>query len=288
MSSGDFVIILREVNMHPDSMLETITSKFMPTSIIHVTTKDSLNYVKNNKPLFDSKYLVVIDSVSLFKETLSVINYENMFVVLHVETNPSLEEAIFLCREKDIPYKVFDNEFTRDHAHGLILAVAKQEVSKDVRNAILRNTGLNPGRIITAVNVCSKAGFSVKNVGKYVDKWMFSDTHTIIRILAGSAVTKVSKMKALHYLHSYRHMYKYIRKSLVKEIDGVIFIYEAKIRGDMNDLNILDFMDKNRISHSKVSFALELFQEVSLPTMVAMREFVKKSQLLDLIVELTR
>ena len=282
----EFVLLLQEVNYHPNSYLEKLDSKFESPSIIRVTKKEELRKV-TKPPLFDEKYLVLFDELKLFQENRAYLSLKLMFPVLHVESKSALDDAVFYMKEYNIPYKIFCNVFTEEEAKSLIYSQASQDVSESVCKAIIRQVGLNPLRIITAVGVCEQMGYSVSTVEKYIDKWMYPDIRKLIECLLGVPSNGRAVQYSMRYLHLNRHWYRFVRKNIVDELDSVLDVYKDKLNGDLYNENMYNYLEEKRVTRARVMFALKLFDRVSISTVFALREFVKNSNLVDIVLRLS-
>lgn len=282
---NNYVLILYEVKFHPKSLLPKLTGSVETTSIVHVNNKTQFRQY-NKRPLFDEKYLVLFDDVNTFKKSKESLSFKTMFPVVSVDSKTAVDDLKFICRNADIPYKVCYNEFTREHAYTLISEQATQKVSDAVAKAIIRQVGLNPMRIITAIAVCEQVGYSASNVEKYVDKWTYPDIRKIIECLLGVPPSATAKRNAYLYLHANRHWFKHVRKRISTELEAMLSIYQAKIAGQLADSNMLDYMEENRVPRARIAYTLKMFDKVSIVELLSLNEFIKSASILEVALRL--
>ena len=285
MGSDLHVLLLQEVRYHPESYLTRLTSMFEVTSIVNIRRKEELRKL-NSKPLFNKKYLVLFDDLEVFESNKSLLSYTFMVPVVHVEHKSQLEDAKFICNGSDIPFKVYVNEFTRPQAMRFMQSQAKSELSDAVCKAIIRQTGLSPLRILVAIAVLEQVGYSESNVQKYVDKWVYPDIRSLIMCLLGYPITKKAYQRLLAYLHTNRHWYRYIKKNILDELDSVLTVYRDKIEGKIEDQMLFEYVETTRISRARVTYALRLFNSVSIVSVFALREFIKSASLMEVVLRL--
>lgn len=284
--TSEFVLLLREVAYHPKSYMTKLASQFEISSVVRITKKDGLRAYAA-PPLFDEKYLVIFEDLHLFKDAYSQINFKTMFPVLLIEGKDALEDAKFLMTEKKIPYKVYYNEFTRDMAYELVRDNASEEVSENFCKAVVRQVGLNPLRIITAVGVCSQVGYTTAALEKYVDKWVYLDVRRLIECLLGVAESNAAYRHAMLYLYHNRHWYKSVKKRVIDELDEILDLYKAKLAGELRGSNVLNYVETHGITRSRVVYASKLFERVSIATIVALREFVNTASLIEVVLKIS-
>lgn len=286
MASGkDFVLILREVAYHPISFLLKLGEKFESISILHITGKDELKRYQK-PPLFNSKYLVVFEDLKTFESNYELIKFSTMFVVLHLDTGAKFDEAVFVCQEKQIPFKVYFNAFTKEMAYRLIRDNATEQVSDSFCKTVVRQVGLNPLRILTAVGVCEQMGYSESVITKYVDRWMYLDIRKLIECLLGIPPSKAAMRSSLAYLHLNRHWYRFVAENILDELNVVLRVYKDKLAGLIPSQLVLSYAEEHRITRSRILYALQLFDRVSITSILALNEFIKKSSLLEVVLHL--
>lgn len=281
----DFVLLLQEVPYHPRSYLEKLNSQFEVTSIVHVHGKEELRkYTK--PPLFDDRYLILFDDLRVFSDNKAFLSFSTMFPVIHLETATQLEDAEFLCKEANVPYKIFRNYFNREDAYALIQETASQPVSESLCKAIVRQVGLNPLRIVTAVGVCEQLGYKVSVVERYVDKWVYPDIRKLIECLLGVPRSNSALRNALTYLHINRYWYRYVRKTLLDELDTILQVYKDKLAGRIGSDQLFSYIEEMHITRARVMFSLRLYERVGISGVFALREFIKYAKLMDVVLRL--
>lgn len=274
------MLLLHEVSYHPNSYIKKLSSSFEATSVVRVRGKDDLRKY-SRAPLFDPKYLVIFEDLKLFTENKSFLNFSIMLPVLHLESKVQLGDAEFVCKEFDIPYKVYSNEFSRDDAYALIQSEASQPVSDSVCKAIVRQVGLSPLRILTAVGVCEQLGFKVSVVEHYIDKWVYPDFRRLIECLLGVPRNKSSVRRSLMYLHVNRYWFRQVRKRILEELEYILEVYKDKLLGKLGQDQLFSYIEEKQTTRSRAIFALGLFEKVSLSTVFALREFIKSADILE-------
>lgn len=284
-SSKGFVLLLQEVAYHTRSYLTKLYRKFEITSVVHIHGKEELK--KYNKgPIFDDRYLVIFENAKIFESNKAYLSFDIMFPVVHVETVSQLEDAEFICKELNISYKIFRNLFTRDDAFKLIQSHAGENVSDDFCKAVVKQVGLSPLRIITALGVCDQLGYTTKIIEKYVDRWVYPDTRKLVECLLGVPCSVSAVRSSLLYLQINRHWYRYVQKILLDELDTILQVYKDKLTGNLCSDSIFVYIESQHITRARVMFALRLFEKVSISTVFALREFIKTASLMEVALRL--
>lgn len=283
--SGDFILILQEVRYHPNSLLLKITSAFETPSVVSVSRKDLLKQYQK-PPLFDPRYLMLFDDVKVFEDNIPYINFDSMAVVVLVSGKTQADEVRFLCQEKNLPCRVACNEFTRSQALLFVAEKSSVEVSESFCKTVLRYTGLNPLRIMTAISVCEQMGYKASVIEKYVDKWMYPDTRKLIECLLHVPRNTSALRSAYSYLHLNRFYPNYIKRILLDELDVVLVCYRDKIGGRLSSESLLSYLEEKKYTRSRVMFALDLFDRVSIASVIALREFIKNADYMEIALHL--
>lgn len=281
-----FVLLLQEVQFHPASYITRLDKRFELPSILHITRKEELR-IYSKAPLFDDKYLVIFDSLRVMQDNKAYISFKYMFPVLRVETTSQLSDAKFYCQEEGIPFKIFQNEFTKANAMTMIQAQASEPVTDSVMKAIIRQVGLSPMRIITAIAVCEQMGYTVSVVERYVDKWIYPDLRKLIECLLGVPRSASAVRNAIQYLYINRHWYRYVKRSLLDELDFVLEVYKGKIEGELFEENLHSYSDEHHVTIARVMFSLKLFERVSITSVLVLREFIKNASLMEVVLRLS-
>lgn len=285
MNTG-FVLLLQEVQFHPRSYITKLDRRFELPSILHITRKEELR-TYNRAPLFDDRYLVIFESLRVLKDNKPYIVFQYMFPILRVESASQLEDAKYYCREENVPFRIYCNAFTKEDATAMIQEQATEPVSDSVIKAIIRQVGLSPMRIITAVAVCEQMGYNVSVVERYVDKWIYPDLRKLIECLLGVPRSASAVRNAIQYLHLNRHWYRYIKQSLLDELNFVLEVYRGKIEGELFEENVYGYADEHHVTIARVMFSLKLFERVSITSVFALREFIKNASLMEVVLRLS-
>lgn len=275
-----FVLVLYEVPYHPNSYIKKMVSKFEVTSVLNITRKDELRRYQK-PPLFDEKYLVIFEDSSVFLANKSYINFSTMFPVIKSETRVQYDDACFACKEHDIPYKTLWLNFTKEDAMRFIAENVSQSVSDEFCKTVIRQVGLSPMRIISALGVCEQVGYTREKVLKYVDKYVYLDIRRLIECLLGVPKSKAAVTSARVYLHTNRHWYHYVSRNLLDEIDTILSIYRDKLQGELSPQSMLSYLEEKHVSRRSVTFALSLFNRVSIVSLYSLREFIKTASLME-------
>lgn len=285
MEDSGFVLLLHEVSFHPNSYLNRLSSKFEVASVVRVHRKEELRKYRK-PPLFDDKYLLIFDDLKVFEDNKAYIYFETMFPVLHLETKSQVEDAEFMLKESKLPYKIFHNGFEKEDAYRMIQERSSEPVSDNFCKTLVRQVGLSPLRIMTALDVCEQLGYKVSVIERYVDKWIYPDTRKLIECLLGVPRNASAVSNALMYLQLNRYWYRYVQKTLLSELDIVLQIFKDKLAGRLSSENIFEYIEEEHITRARVMFGLRLFEKVSITTVFALREFLKSASLLEVILRL--
>lgn len=285
MESSKFVLLLWEVQYHPNSYVAKLCGHVETPSVLRITRKEELRKYKV-PPLFDRRYLVLFESLRCFEDNSAYLDFKIMFPILQVETKGQLDDAIFFFQEKNIPYQFYHNDFTKEDARLFVRQLAKSDVSDTFCKAVVSHVGCNPIRITAAVNTCDQLGYSVRVLHRYVDKWVYLDRRKLIDSLLGVAKSRATVKTAYFYLQMNRNWYKSVVKSLVGDLDLILQIYQDRISGDLRDSNLFDYIETNKVTRSQVIHALSLFDKVSITKVILLREFLKQASIMDVVLML--
>lgn len=287
MSKIDYVLILREVALHPHSTLLSLEKSFEKPSIVHVVSKDGLRAYQK-PPVYDEKYLAIFDSIKVFESNISFINFNVMFPVVLCTTGSMVEDAKAVCQQKALPFRVFVNEFSKENAYELVRNLASEEVPKAFCEALVKRVGLSPQRIISAIMVCDQVGYNTSNISKYIDKYIYIDVFDVIESLLGICRSKAQMKRAALYLHMNRLWYKrYTQGILVKEVSSLIKIYRDLIDGTLNYYTLQTYIDTEHISRYRVLYTIDLFERVSLAELMILEKFLSGASLLEVTMHLS-
>lgn len=281
-----FVLLLHEVAYHPNSYLAKLTSMFEVTSVIKITRKEMARKYRS-KPIFDEKYLLIFDDVKVFEQNCPEISFVTTFPVVHVEAQTQLDDAVFFCKTSGVPYKIYKNAFTKEQAFEFIATNSKQRVSNSFCKAVVKQTGLSPLRIMTALAVCEQMGYTEAVIDKYVDKWVYPDVRKLIECLLDVPRSASAVRASVQYLSLNRFWYRHVKRIILDELSYVVDIFEAKMSGLLGESNLLVFLDTHNITRARVMYALRLFDRVSITAVIGLREYIKSATLMDVIIKLT-
>lgn len=281
------VLIVQEVAMHPSSIVINLEKRFEKPSIIHVLSKDCLKSYQK-APIYDDKYLVLIESMKLFEANSAYFNLDEMFIVLLCSGKTAVSDATEFCKDKNIPYKVFVNEFTKDHARTLIQKLASTRVDNEHCDCILRRVGLNPRRILSAVMVCEQVGYSVTNINHYVDKYVYIDAYDVIESLLGICRSKAQRKRAAMYVHMNRLWYnKFTRVSLIKEVDLILKIYQDLLSGVLTPYTMQAYLEQEHLPRYRVIYAKDLYERISIVDLMILKKFLETASILEVAMKLS-
>ena len=279
----DYVILLQEIDLHPESYIRKIVQCFEKPSVMTVVSSD---FFKRNTPvpMYDDKCLLLFESFRCFKDSVSSIQLSKMLPLLRVTTSQELKDAMDFCSSKGIPFKAFNNKFTKENAATLIVNVAGQDVSKSFIDAVISKTKLNAQRIISAVSVCAYQGYTVKTVEKYVDKYVYVDTFDLLLALLGKCKTKTQRNRAVSFLHSSRYWFKRMKTSLLKDLETLQTVYLDMLNGRLTVTTIDSY--ESEFSKYKLLRAMDLFYSVSYVDLLYLHELIANSKPIDLAIRL--
>lgn len=274
------IFVVMEPDNHPYSILSELVSKFERQSVITVD-KNVLKTLKT-KPLFDSKYLLLFYSYKLLMDNISMIKFDFMLPVLVCSNKSSLQDAISVMKSSKISFKVYSNEFTREQAMRYIVSIAG-DISDSLCNAIISQVGLNPIRIMSALDILSTTGFSEANLKKYVDKYIYNSSRDLIEVLLGVSKTKRQRRRAAVYLSSQRYWYdKYTKKMLLDEVGEYIKVFSDIINGKLRPDTTLSYSIDNSMQLSKVRYLYDLYNIVPLSKLIEIETLLKVGTILEI------
>lgn len=280
------VIILHEVNMHPNSLLLKLEKGFERPSIVHIVSKEGLKSY-STPPIYDPYYLVLFDSVKMFEGNLASLHLEYMLPVISCTSKKVVEDAKTICQDHDIPFRLCENKFTKEDAYNFVRTLASVSVSQTFVETLVRRVGLSPQRIVSAVMICEQVGFTTANISKYVDKHIYIDSLDVIESLLGVCTSQAQRRRAATYLEMNRVWYaKYTKSVLLKEVATLITLFNALVDGSLTAFTVRDYGEQNKIPHHKVMYAIELFGKVSLYDLIYLQRYITMASLLELVLQL--
>lgn len=275
-----FILLLWEIPYHPHSYLQKLVKRFEAPSVVRVTRKDELRKFRA-APLFDAKYLVLFEDLRSLQDNLALIKFETMFPVLQVENRSQVDDAIFYLNAVKTEYRVYHNDFNREDAIKFVHEEAKMPVSESFCKAVVRHVGCSPLRILTAVSVCDQMGYTESVLRKYVDKWVYLDRRKLIEALLGIPRSAAAVRSAAVYLQMNRQWYKSVAKDMAEELSTILQIYSDHLDGTLRSDTLFDYLESKHLTRAHVTYALGLFERVSIATVFALREFIKTASLLE-------
>lgn len=291
MSFADFkdkdaVLILQEVPMHPRTVLKRLEDCFERPSIVRMSKKEGLKHY-NKPPVYDSKYLVLFEDKRIFESCIGMIQFKFMLPVVVCPNKNSTAEVKELCRDKKTPFVVYVNEFKNEDAEDFVRELASVEVTSEFCKTLRRRVGLNPQRIVSAVMVCEQVGYSVSNISKYVDKYIYIDIYDVIESLLKIYRSGAQMRRAALYLHMNRNWYsKYTRDNLVNEVSSIIQIYRDLLSGELTIYSVSDYALKAKISRYRILYTISLLERVSLYELLTLKSFLERASLLEVAMHL--
>lgn len=281
------VLLVQEVALHPHSIVKRLEERFEVTSIVHLTKKDGLHYY-SKPPLFDDKYLVIIEDLRIFESNIVYLRMDFMFPVVLCRTKSALADATDICKAKGLKYSSYINAFDKKEAIALIEELASVKVSRDFCDSLIRRVGYSPQRLISAVMVCEQVGYKSSNISRYVDKYIYIDIYDVIDSLLGQCKSQAQRKRAALYLHMNRIWYRrYTQVSLCKEVLLLITIFRDLVNGELTPYSLHEYLDRERLPKYKVMYALNLYETVSLNELLALHHFLETATLLEVAMRLS-
>ncbi len=281
-----YVLALQEVQLHPNSYLIKLEEAFEKPSVIHVHTKDALRRI-NEAPVYNDRYLVIFESSRIFESNINYIRLKTMLPVVLCQSKGQSEDVRFICQEKNVPCKVFVNQFTKSDATDLIIELTHGEASKKFCDDMISRVGLSPQRIISGVLVCEQVGFTSSNISKYVDKYNYIDIYDVIESLLGICKSQAQRRRAALYLHQNRVWYsKYTKQNLLREMDTLLGLYHDITDGSLTEYTLHTYIDEKHVSRYRALYAFDLYERVSYTQLLALRQFVDTASLLEVSMSL--
>lgn len=282
----DYILIVKEVEKHPNSIVPKIKDCFETINIVNVNqTTQLVNY--KDKPLFDKKYLFIIEDCYTFEQIYKSLNLKLIFPIFLLRR--SSDELILkdLLHNANIPYYIYNNQFTQEDAINLILCSANSDdINDNLIKKILSKTGLSPRRILEAVMILNTVGYTTTNISKHLDRNVFISNMDILDVLLH--YPKMSKRKyqaVLNYLMTYRNSYgSYIKKELLKELELYITVYSDILNGVVSKDGVKEYIASiSSLNNYKYMHILELFEFKSINQLKVVEHFIKQSSFLQFV-----
>ena len=282
----NYILILKELEKHPNSFLPKIKNCFESMNVIQVNHATQLSNYKS-KPIFDKKYLFIIEDYYTFEQIYQSLNLKLIFPVFLLRR--SSEELLLknLLHSAAIPYYIYDNPFTKEDAiHLLLCSASTEDMNDDLIKKILRKTGLSPKRILEAAMILNAVGYTTANISKHLDRNVFVSNMDILDVLLHYPKMSKSKYTAvLNYLMTYRNSYRsYIKKELLKELELYITVYSDILNGVVSEKGVTDYITGiSSLNSYKYMHILELFTLKSINQLKVVKHFIEQSSFLQFV-----
>lgn len=116
----NYILIIKELEKHPNSFIPKIKDCFESINVVYVNYTTQLSNYKYN-PLFDKKYLFIIEDYYIFEQIYKSLNLKLIFPVFLLRRNSDELLLKSLLHAANIPYYIYNNPFTREDAVHLLL-----------------------------------------------------------------------------------------------------------------------------------------------------------------------
>lgn len=287
MTEEGYILVLQEVPLHPHSYLEKLEGAFEQPSIVYVRSRDGLRKY-TTPPIYDKKYLVIIEGQKILADNLAFVRLEFMFPVVLCTSKGQSEDVRYLCAEKKVPCRTFVNQFKRSDAFDLVRELATETVGYSFCETLVSRVGLSPQRIVSAMMVCEQVGYSVSNISKYVDKYSYIDIYDVIESLLGICRSGAQAKRAALYVHQNRLWYrKFTKPSLLKEVELLLKLYQDITAGTLTEYTLRDYIEKERVPRYRVIYAFDLYERVSYVTLLSLQQFLGHASILEVALRLS-
>lgn len=255
-------------------------------NVIQVNHATQLSNYKS-KPIFDKKYLFIIEDYYTFEQIYQSLNLKLIFPVFLLRR--SSEEPLLknLLHSAAIPYYIYDNPFTKEDAiHLLLCSASTEDMNDDIIKKILSKTGLSPKRILEAAMILNAVGYTTANISKHLDRNVFVSNMDILDVLLHYPKMSKSKYTAvLNYLMTYRNSYRsYIKKELLKELELYITVYSDILNGVVSEKGVTNYITgMSSLNSYKYMHILELFTLKSINQLKVVKHFIEQSSFLQFV-----
>lgn len=282
----NYILIIKELEKHPNSFIPKIKDCFESINVVYVNYTTQLSNYKYN-PLFDKKYLFIIEDYYIFEQIYKSLNLKLIFPVFLLRRNSDELLLKSLLHAANIPYYIYNNPFTREDAvHLLLCSASTEDINDDLIKKILSKTGLSPRRILEAAMILNSVGYTAANISKHLDKNVFVSNMDILDVVLH--YPKMSKRKytsVLNYIMTYRNSYlSYIKKELLKEIDLYITVYSDILTGVVSEKGVTNYIaEVSSLTSYKYMHILELLELKSINQLKVVKHFIKQSNFLQFV-----
>lgn len=281
------VLILQEVPLHPHTVLKQLEECFEKPSIVRVSRRDGLRQY-NKPPIYDDCYLVLFEDKRIFESNINYLRLDFMFPVVICPSKNMTASVKEVCQEKNVPFSIYVNAFTKEVAEDFIRELASVPVTKEFCETLRRRVGLSPQRIISAVMVCEQVGYKVSNITKYVDKYVYIDVYDVIESLLGICKSKAQVGRAALYIHLNRFWYaKYTRALLVSEVSTLIQVYRDLLDGTLTAYTMQEYEMEKNIPRYRIMYAIDLYERINLNELLTLEQFLSEASILEVAMKLS-
>lgn len=281
------VLVVQESPMHPQSVCAHLRQQFEQPSVLQVVNREQLRSL-TTRPVYDDRYLVIFEDLRSFKSNLTFLKLDIMLPLVICSSKSMREDAVALCQEKSVPFKVYINAFKKEDAYLMIAELATEKVSRAFCDTLVRRVGLNPQRIVSAIMVLEQVGYKTSNITRYVDKNIYIDVMDVIESLLGICSSQAQIKRAALYVHMNRLWYnKYTRRRLLSELDTIAQLYQHFLDGTLTIYNVSEYSEEHRVSRHKILYVGNLLERKSLLDILALRQFISKASILEVALHLT-
>lgn len=279
-----FILLVQEDDMHPEPYLSTLINKFESLSILRIYKSGALEDIKT-RPMFDDRYLIIFENVAALKNNTLYIKFDYMFPVL-VSNKTEIEKAAEICTQKSIKFKIYKHLFEKEDAVALICNLANERektITTSFYEELIKTVGLSPKRIVSAMSVLLEMDLTPANIKKYIEKYNYISNLDIILCLLGIPKNKRHLKRVALYLNKNRHWYrKYIKPSLIEDIDSILYLYQCIIDGTLTINNASSF-ENTDIKQKLILFTIELFNKKTLVEVLYVQKLLHTGDILDVV-----
>lgn len=285
--NDSYVLVLHEIAMHPHSYLKKLEGAFEAPSIVYVHSRDGLRKY-TTPPVYDDLYLIVFEDKKIFEHNIAFLRLDFMFVVVVCSTTSQVNDVKHLCQDKEIPAKVFNNEFRKADGMDLIRELATEQVSDAFCKALLSRVGLSPKRIVSAMMVCEQVGYKTSNITKYIDKYSYVDVYDVLESLLNICKSGAQRTRASLYIHQNRFWYaKYTRQTLVKEVELLLKMYRDITEGVLTEYTVDEYVESEGVPRFRVLYACSLFEKIPYVRLLSLKTFLEHASILEVAMKLS-
>lgn len=277
--------LIYELERSPIGSFEDSLNVGPPSSKLSLVddTFDIVFEALKTKPLLTSTWTV---SISPYMERSKIVrllneygNSNNIFIIKCTNKGKFTDIENTLIENK-INYSLIDNSIVDKSYLVDFIKRNINYVDEDIPMMICKRVRYNVQKVINAVDILSTLDVVNKDtVKRFVDTASSSGFFDITLSLLGLSV-KSSKSKVLNLMYQYRYGYKYIFRSVKKDLNDFRIIYNYILDGELSMDNMLDFQPKGdsnfkKISKYKKRVIIESFQFLSLEKLYIIQSLVE-------------